>query len=81
MPVEEPCPRCGAGRPANAPAGLCPRCLLRLGLDADLSAGSDDAAADAREDAPASNNGSWNLFLAQTTAPGTFSWPQNSVPG
>ncbi len=26
------CPRCGAPRLANAPAGLCPRCLLQQGL-------------------------------------------------
>src|SRR5437868_5099545 len=28
------CPRCGASRLANAPAGLCPRCLLGHGLEA-----------------------------------------------
>jgi serine/threonine-protein kinase len=27
------CPTCGAARPANAPGGHCPRCLLRDGLD------------------------------------------------
>ncbi len=38
----ETCPDCSARLPANAPAGLCPRCLLRLGaalaveLDAEL---------------------------------------------
>ena len=26
------CPRCGSARLANAPAGLCPRCLLVHGL-------------------------------------------------
>ena len=36
MSIEHSCPRCGTERPANAPAGLCPRCLLRLGLDAGL---------------------------------------------
>jgi serine/threonine protein kinase len=34
------CPRCGAARLANAPAGLCPRCLLRLGFCAVQTAGS-----------------------------------------
>src|SRR5262245_23021290 len=29
------CPGCGAARLANAPAGLCPRCLLGHGLRAD----------------------------------------------
>ena len=40
MADDNPCPRCGARRPAAAPAGLCPQCLLRLGLGADLSIGS-----------------------------------------
>ena len=32
------CPDCSALLPANTPAGLCPRCMLRLGasLEADL---------------------------------------------
>src|SRR4051812_24903095 len=30
-----PCPRCGARLPADAPAGLCPHCLLRGGLAAE----------------------------------------------
>ena len=29
------CPTCGAERPANAPRGLCPRCLLRRGIESD----------------------------------------------
>jgi hypothetical protein len=39
MSIEHTCSRCGTERPANAPAGLCPRCLLRLGLGAGLRAG------------------------------------------
>ncbi len=37
----EICPDCSARLPANSPAGLCPRCLLRLGaaLAVDLEAG------------------------------------------
>ena len=37
MITAETCPDCAARLPADAPAGLCPRCLLRLG--AALSAG------------------------------------------
>src|SRR5262245_14955879 len=33
MPASDPCPRCGEAPPHGAPAGLCPRCLLREGLD------------------------------------------------
>ncbi len=33
MPAPDHCPRCGAALPAGAPAGLCPRCLLREGMD------------------------------------------------
>src|SRR4051812_16104223 len=40
MPANDRCPKCGAPRPAAAPAGLCPRCLLRLGLGADMSNGT-----------------------------------------
>ncbi|QEH36260.1 Serine/threonine-protein kinase PknB [Aquisphaera giovannonii] len=40
------CPRCGAPRLGNAPDGLCPRCLLMLGLGV-----SRDAAADAGDSA------------------------------
>lgn len=27
------CPACGLERPSDAPGGLCPRCLMRMGLD------------------------------------------------
>jgi serine/threonine-protein kinase len=40
------CPACGSKQLASAPQGLCPQCLLRLGLGADLSAnltGDDDS--------------------------------------
>ena len=42
MPNDESCPRCGSRRPTNGPPGLCPQCLLRLGLGADLSEGPAD---------------------------------------
>jgi serine/threonine protein kinase len=31
MPEEKKCPQCGAPLPPNAPAGLCPICLLKIG--------------------------------------------------
>ncbi len=41
MSSVEICPDCSARLPVNSPAGLCPRCLLRLGaaLAVDLDAG------------------------------------------
>src|SRR5262245_26038258 len=33
MATADRCPTCGAALPANAPAGTCPACLMRLGLD------------------------------------------------
>jgi len=35
MPDGNKCPQCGAVLPANAPAGLCPACLLKAGAMAD----------------------------------------------
>ena len=32
MPANPTCSQCGAERPSNAPIGLCPECLLRLGM-------------------------------------------------
>ena len=48
MPANDRCPNCGAQRPSTAPAGLCPRCLLRLGLGADLSNGRGDSRTSSR---------------------------------
>ena len=44
MDPAQACPRCGAARLANAPAGLCPRCLLRHGLRAGPAGPGADAA-------------------------------------
>jgi serine/threonine protein kinase len=33
MSLAPSCPECGKQLPPNAPAGLCPRCLLRAGLE------------------------------------------------
>src|SRR5580698_922340 len=32
MTETRPCPKCGADLPADAPAGICPKCLLQAGL-------------------------------------------------
>jgi serine/threonine-protein kinase len=40
MAVELVCPDCGSKQSGNDLAGLCPQCLLRLGLGAGLSVGS-----------------------------------------
>src|ERR1043165_2806218 len=32
MPTKQTCDECGANLPANAPQGLCPRCLAGMGL-------------------------------------------------
>ena len=37
------CPDCGSKQPANGPDGLCPYCLLRLGLGAGVSVNGADA--------------------------------------
>jgi eukaryotic-like serine/threonine-protein kinase len=40
MTAEGVCPNCGSRQEANLPDGICPHCLLCLGLDVDLSADS-----------------------------------------
>jgi len=37
MAEENQCPQCGAELPADAPQGLCPQCLMKLGLPADAN--------------------------------------------
>ncbi len=53
MAEERICTECGGKLPADAPKGLCPQCLMKLGLpsgaDADRAAASDD-----RSDVPTS---------------------------
>ena len=38
------CPKCGGELPANAPAGLCPKCLLEAGLASDTGVGASEGA-------------------------------------
>ncbi|MBC7855827.1 MAG: serine/threonine protein kinase [Pirellulaceae bacterium] len=43
--TEQPhCPKCGTPLPAHAPAGLCPQCLIRAGLESELQPQSGPAA-------------------------------------
>ena len=41
------CPQCGGELPADAPQGLCPQCLMKLGLPTDAQAGPSKPASDA----------------------------------
>src|SRR3954470_8140549 len=49
MSGAETCPDCGERLPGHSPAGLCPRCLLRIGaafaLDPDTSRSLEEGAA------------------------------------
>ncbi|MEO8496787.1 MAG: serine/threonine-protein kinase, partial [Planctomycetota bacterium] len=40
MPDTKTCPKCGAELPENAPAGICPTCLIQVGIASDQHAGS-----------------------------------------
>jgi len=42
MTEENRCPQCGADLPADAPHGLCPKCLMKMGLESDAKATIDD---------------------------------------
>ena len=51
MAEENQCPQCGAGLPADAPQGMCPQCLMKLGLQ--TGANTDKAnTSDSVSDAP-----------------------------
>ncbi len=41
---EKSCPKCGAILPANAPAGICPQCLMAAGLESGIGSRLDGAA-------------------------------------
>jgi len=43
MAEENKCPQCGAELPADAPQGLCPKCLMKLGLPTGAEADKADA--------------------------------------
>ncbi len=40
MPETKTCPKCAAELPADAPAGICPKCLMLAGLASEQDAGS-----------------------------------------
>ncbi len=64
------CPNCGSERPANAPKGLCPRCLLQQGLNSEafsVAKGGEPAATLAL--LPASGQTSALVHLAETIGP------------
>ncbi len=42
MAEEKRCPQCGAELPADAPHGLCPKCLMKMGLESGAKATVDD---------------------------------------
>ena len=63
MAEERSCPKCGAELPANAPEGLCPRCLMKCAQQETEQAGN--AESEAVSDVPTS-----------TTPPGRFVPPE-----
>lgn len=51
MMESKKCPSCGAKLPADAPAGICPKCLLRAGMrESKTDAAEDSVAATIRKD-------------------------------
>ncbi len=52
-PSPASCPRCGTQVPADAPAGLCPRCLLALNLETESPSEAASRAANSEARAPA----------------------------
>ena len=73
MVVTDFCPTCGTPRRADSPSGICPLCLLRLGLDAEdspIGAGLDVAASSETNPAPAALNGVIERFGSDITTIG-----------
>ena len=72
MAAENTCSHCGSKQPADAPAGLCPQCLLRLGLGDDLSLGArmrEDPAGPVRGHRPAGGHHGPRPPVSGATAP------------
>jgi uncharacterized RDD family membrane protein YckC len=51
------CPRCGAVLAADAPQGLCPECLLKVGMESESAGGSVPGSADAGRGPPCRGSG------------------------
>ncbi len=64
MAEENHCPQCGAELPADAPQGMCPKCLMKLGLPTGAEA-EKAGASEPTSDVPTS-----------ATPPGSFSPPE-----
>ena len=43
MSTNKTCPDCGTELPADAPAGVCPKCLLKAGMNDPAAESADDA--------------------------------------
>ena len=61
MPNPETCPKCGSEIPANAPAGMCPKCLLAGAAATEAVL----AAIHVMEDSPLFNAGRGSVFNAE----------------
>jgi predicted Ser/Thr protein kinase len=68
------CPQCGGEIPADAPEGLCPKCLIQAGFESQaLSAGSDAAATESHAGRPAPS------FIPPTPAELADRFPQLEI--
>src|ERR1017187_5582635 len=50
MGTEQRCPTCGKALESNAPGGLCPECLIKVGLGSGVAPGADTATGATRRD-------------------------------
>jgi serine/threonine-protein kinase len=80
MDDRDRCRGCGKTRPADAPGGLCPACLLRAGLAGGDSAGDDLGLALGWQDERAAS-GSVDATLATTMAPGVLATLAETLAG
>ncbi|MEJ5276989.1 MAG: serine/threonine-protein kinase [Thermogemmata sp.] len=74
MTTTATCPKCGTALPPDAPAGLCPRCLLEAGLASQSPAGSDSPAAQ-----PTIDHSESRRFVPPTPAELAPAFPQLQI--
>jgi predicted Ser/Thr protein kinase len=80
MAEEQKCPKCGAELPANAPEGLCPRCLIKLGVQTgEQASGADSRMPSEAATSPPPHGGPPDRFVPPEPAELAKQFPQLEI--